>query len=101
MINTILKEQEMTMLGVYENPSMLAGKIRGIDAIVLGNVISCVDSSLLGSLVETANIKIIDMNGGDIIMVIKYHATRSSIKNATFSMFSKWLVEQIVANRKK
>jgi len=37
-LQKLLKEQNLTMAGVVDNPSLMAGKVKGVDAILIGTV---------------------------------------------------------------
>lgn len=96
-LTKLLKEQNLTMSGVVDNPSLMAGKVKGVDAILIGTVrlktlhesgqtcseqaLGCLPFYHPKSYSETSifptsvSVKLVDVQSGVVLAYLNYEKT--------------------------
>ncbi|MDY6933047.1 MAG: CsgG/HfaB family protein [Spirochaetota bacterium] len=96
ILEKLLKEQNMTMAGIIDNPNLAVGKLKGVDALIYGNVkvvathekstpawkqcCSCLTlyiwtpapTSKTTNYASFASAKLIDIQNGVTLMIVTY-----------------------------
>lgn len=82
-LQKLIDEQNLTLGGVVDNPGLIIGKIKGIDALIVGTV--SIDVGFAGlayggnvAYVSNANARIVDANTGQVLAVATFTASNAS-----------------------
>jgi hypothetical protein len=89
-LDRILREQGLSLTGIVENQEYMLGKIRGVDAIIVGSV--TVSHGFAGMLyggyvdyVSGANARMIDLRTGEVLMAVTFTSSAAGTQKGVMT----------------